>query len=100
MNGQVVLVDEPSLALLWRRFSAFEGEQRQAQAIQFLKHAIEGSLIGKRAGKLRRAIRLLRNLQSLQPLLPALVQMPFDTDRNVHGYTCLSQAQMCSAKGR
>src|SRR5260370_41696944 len=60
-------------------------EQRQPQMPDPGESSLQGRLIWKRADKPRGAILPGENLQSLKMLLPDLVQLFFDVDRNVHG---------------
>jgi hypothetical protein len=48
------------------------------------EHPEERCLVLENTGQQRCAMFLLDDLSSLQPLLPALVQVPFDAERDVH----------------
>ena len=69
------------LALLWTALAGFKRGELYVQVCELFEHAVESWLIRQRSEDQREAIAFMRDLESIQVVLPETrIQMSLDTD--------------------
>src|SRR4051812_17735908 len=66
---------------------AVHGDEDQARVAALGQHAVEGGLVGQVATQSRPAVLQMGDGQAVEPLRPALVEVPLDGDGAVHQRT-------------